>query len=77
MTSTQISIKDVEEQVFREFKAESVKEGLKIGKALTLAMKLWLEDGGKKPKMSILNFSPKSWGKGTEKTSEQIDKILY
>ena len=67
MTSTQISIKDVEEQVFREFKAESVKEGLKIGKALTLAMKLWLEDGGKKPKMSILNFFSKNWGKGTEK----------
>lgn len=77
MTSSQVSIKDVEDQVFREFKAESVKEGLKIGKALTMAMRLWLETKDKKPRMSILDFKPKSWGKGTEKTSEEIDKILY
>ena len=77
MSETQISIKDVEKQVFREFKAESIKDGLKIGKALTMAMKLWLETRDKKPKMSILDFKPRSWGKGKEKTSEEIDNILY
>jgi len=77
MTNSQVSIKDVEEQVFREFKAESVREGLKIGKSLTMAMRLWLETKDKKPKMRILDFKPKGWGKGTEKTSEEIDKILY
>ena len=39
----QISVKDVEEQVFREFRAESVRGGLKVGRALSLAMKLWVE----------------------------------
>ena len=73
----QVSVKDVDENVFREFKAESVREGLKIGKALTLAMQMMLEKNEKKPKMSILDFRPKAWGKGTEKTSEEIDKIVY
>ena len=27
--------------------------------------------------ISILNLKPRDWGKGTEKTSEEIDKILY
>lgn len=73
----QVSIKNVDEHVFREFKAESVREGLKVGNALTLAMQLMLEKKEKKPKMSILDFKPRAWGKGTEKTSEEIDKIVY
>nr|AQS31953.1 hypothetical protein [uncultured archaeon]AQS32248.1 hypothetical protein [uncultured archaeon] len=77
MTNIQISIKDVEEQTFKEFKAESVIEGLKIGKALTIAMKFWLEQKSKKPKVSFIELKPKNWGNGTEKTSEEIDKILY
>jgi len=28
-------------------------------------------------KKNILSLKPKSWGKGTEKTSQEIDKILY
>jgi len=31
----------------------------------------------KKPKKSILNLKSKDWGKGSEKTSEEIDKMLY
>jgi len=73
----QVSVKDVEDQTFREFKAESVREGLKIGKALTLAMKLWLEKGTKKPRVSLLELRPKRWGKGTELTSGEIDKVAY
>ena len=70
-------LKNVKDEIFREFKAESVREGLKIGDSLTLAMKLWIEKNQKKPSMSILNLKPKDWGKGTERTSEEIDKILY
>lgn len=72
-----VSVKDVDEQMFREFKAESVRDGLNIGKSLTQAMKLWLDRKEKKPRMSILNLKPKDWGKGTERASEEIDKILY
>ena len=73
----QVSIKDVDEHIFREFKAESVREGLKIGKALTLAMRLMLEKMEKKPKMRFLDLKPKDWGRGTERISEEIDTILY
>lgn len=31
----------------------------------------------KKPKLSLLDLKPKDWGKGTEKLSEEIDKIIY
>lgn len=72
----QLSVKNVDDKVFRKFKAESVKEGIKVGKALTMAMEFWLEKTQDK-KMSILNFKPVSWGEGTEKISEEIDKVLY
>ena len=73
----QITIKNVQEHVFREFKAESIREGLKIGNSLTLAMGLWLEKTKKKPKLSLLDLKPKDWGKGTERLSEEIDRIVY
>jgi len=72
----QLSVKNVDDKVFRKFKAESVKEGITVGKTLTMAMESWLEKTQGK-KMSILNFKPVAWGKGTEKTSEEIDKGLY
>ncbi len=73
----QVTIKNVKEEVFREFKAESVRERLKIGDSLTLAMKLWLERSKKKPGISILNLKPKDWGRGTERLSENIDRAVY
>ena len=73
----QLSVKGVNEDIFREFKAESVREGMTVGNAITLAMKLMLDNAEKKPKISFLNFKPRHFGKGTERTSEEIDKILY
>ena len=67
----------MDEDVFRHFKAESVRSGLSVGPALTLAMQSWLERQHKKPKMSLLHFRPQHFGKGTEHMSEEIDKILY
>lgn len=73
----QVSIKNVDERIFREFKADAVREGLSIGNALNLTMELWLQKKNKKPKMTLLDFKPRDWGRGTEKTSEEIDKIVY
>jgi len=77
MGNMQLSVKNVEGEVFREFKAESVREGLEIGRSLTLAMKLWIDTHQRKPKLSLLNFKPRDWGKGAERLSEEIDKVLY
>ena len=73
----QLSIKNVEEGVFREFKAESAREGFPIGKSLTLAMRLWIEKQEKKPKLSMLSLKPRHWGNETRRASEDIDKALY
>ena len=75
--SMQVSVKNVEDRVFREFKAESVRERLSMGKALTLAMKLWLDYKPRKPRLYFLNLQPKKWKNGTEHVSEEIDKIIY
>ncbi len=73
----QLTVKEVDKRVFREFKAEAVKEGLKIGSALNLAMAEWLEKTEKKPKLSLKDLKPTNWGKGTERTSIEADEILY
>ena len=73
----QLSVKNVEKNVFQEFKAESVREGFPVGKSLTLAMKLWLEQKKKKKKKSLLDYKARSWGKATEHLSEQVDEVLY
>jgi len=72
----QITIRDVDPTVFREFKAEAVNQGLTLGSALTLAMvKFRRELHHKKSKFTT--FKPFPWGKGTGRISEDIDKILY
>jgi hypothetical protein len=73
------AIRGLDEEVLRRFKARAVEERLKMGEALTLATKKWMrEKGGEKtdPKY-LLKIKPFDWGKGTEKTSKEIDKILY
>lgn len=73
----QVSIKNVDEQIFREFRAESVREKMAVGKVLTLAMKNWMEKRQKKPKISLLHLKATNWGKGTERLSEESDSVLY
>lgn len=74
-----ITIRDVDEKVFRKFKAEAVREGARLGNALTNAMKFWLDKRGeeKHPKKSLLELKPVDWGAGTEKSSVEIDDTIY
>jgi len=37
-----VYIRGVDEKVYREFKAEPIRQGLKIGEAVTEALKIWL-----------------------------------
>jgi hypothetical protein len=74
--ATQITVRDVDEHVFREFKAEAVKQGMTLGTALTLAMEKFRSTlSGKRTKLTSLK--PSAWGKGTEHVSEEVDEILY
>ncbi|MEK6907628.1 MAG: hypothetical protein AABW45_03815 [Nanoarchaeota archaeon] len=77
MTKTQISVRDINKEVFNEFKALTVKKRMTLGQALNIAMSAWLDEELEIPKLSLLKMKTTNWGKGTEKTSEEIDKILY
>jgi hypothetical protein len=73
-----ITVRDVDERIFREFKAEAVKEGMQLGKALTRAMRFWLDrKKEKRPKKSILDLKPFDWGEGSERSSIEVDQVLY
>ncbi|MBI4918881.1 hypothetical protein HY837_03060 [archaeon] len=73
----QLSVKNVDEEIFKEFKAESVKENLPLGKAMSLAMQYWISRQTKKAKYSLLDFKATDWGPGSEKASIESDNILY
>jgi len=70
----QISVRDVDATLFREFKACAVREGKTVGNLLALAMKR-IVDAERKP--SFLRMKSFDWGKGTETTSNEIDDVLY
>ena len=72
------TIRNVNKKLFADLKAEAVIEGLTVGEALTMAIYEWVEKRKtKKRKLNFLDLKPVSWGKGTEKTSKEIDNIVY
>ncbi|MBS7610323.1 hypothetical protein KEJ19_07185 [Candidatus Bathyarchaeota archaeon] len=75
--SVNITIRGLDERVFKRFKAKAVEEGMKLGEAVTQAMEMWIRQRSVKPKASLLDIKPFNWGEGTEKVSVEIDQILY
>ena len=53
MLNLNITIKGVEEEAFRNFKAESVRKGLKLGEATTEAFKDWVASQNKRTRKEI------------------------
>lgn len=72
----QITVRDVDSAAFREFKAVAVERGIKLGVALSLAMEKFKGEFLEK-KQRFTHLKPVYWGKGTERVSEEVDKILY
>ncbi len=77
MICMNITIRGLQENVFREFKAKAAREGMKLGDALSIAMEKWSKESKKEKGAKLSDLKPFNWGKGTERTSEEIDKILY
>jgi len=74
------AIRGIEEETYVKFREKAVSKRLRVGEALTLAMKEWLEKEEKREKVNpsnLLKIKPFDWGPGTERTSEEIDEILY
>ena len=73
---TQITVKEIDEDSFKELKAFAAKGKITIGAALTLAIKKLLSQTRKKRK-DLAELAPINWGPGTEHLSEQIDEVIY
>ena len=72
-----ITIRNLQETIFRKFKAKAANEGIKLGDALAQAMEAWASRGSVKPKGRLSDVKPFNWGRGTEHTSSEVDSILY
>ncbi len=80
MKKNMITIRNVDEEVLRKFKAVITLDKMKMGQALTKAMKEWIrlkEISKKIDSSSLFKIKPFDWGRGTEKTSSEIDEIIY
>ena len=74
-----ITVRDVDETVLRNFRARAIQKKMKMGDAITDAMKKWIKEGDleKTDSTILLKFKPFDWGPGAYKTSKEIDRILY
>ncbi len=77
MTNTFIGVREVDEDTYNKFRSLSIKQRLKLGEALTLAMKVYIDKSKDQCKKKFLQIKPFSWGSGTENLSEESDKLLY
>ncbi len=73
---TQITVKEVDEESFKELKAEAVRRKMGVGIALTLAIESWLSSL-KQKKGSLSELKSRNWGPGTEYLSEKVDEAIY
>ena len=77
---TDITFKNVDETVLRQFKAEAVLEGKTFGRALAEALLTWLQQRQllrKKKKMKLSDLKPVDFGPGSERGSVEVDQIVY
>ena len=72
-----LTIRGLNDRVYRRFKARAVEEGMRMGDAVTQAMELWIRETTKRPGSKLTDIETFDWGKGTEKTSSEIDELLY
>ena len=74
------AIRGLNEDTYRKFRQKAIEERLKVGDALTFAMEDWLKKEKNRKEVNpkrLLKMKPFDWGKGTEKTSKEIDEIIY
>ena len=76
MAKIQVTIKNVDENVFSELKAEAARKKLPVGIALSLAIERWLSES-KKPQLPLAKWKTIEGGDKTRLLSEQVDSILY
>jgi hypothetical protein len=76
-----LTVRNIDEEIWRKFKAKTAEQKLRTGDALTEAMEVWIEEKeNKKARPDPRNFSKLAGFIKTKKKvrwSEEIDKTLY
>ncbi len=70
-----ISVRNVDEELFKEFQIEAKRRNMITGEAMNEAIRSWMRSKQKKPGMLAM----KTWnfGAGTENLSQEVDEVLY
>jgi len=69
------TIRGIDEDTFREFKAKAQKKNKTVGDAINEAMLKWL--GESKSEGSLDDMDAWDWGEGTENMSTEYEEELY
>lgn len=72
------TIRNIDEEAYRRLRTWAAHEGVSIGEALSQLVFQHVELPTKKRrKVSFWDYKPTGWGPGTERTSEEVDEIVY
>lgn len=73
-----VTLRDFDDRLYRALKSEAVRDDLTMVEALSAAVALWLkEHTHAKKKKSVFDFKPVDFGPGSERSSEEIDDVVY
>ncbi len=81
MAKQVLTVRDVDDAIWRKFRAKTEAEGLRTGQALNEALGLWIKQNRKKQKRPDPRYFLKMTGLirtgGRVQWSEEVDLILY
>jgi len=72
------TIRNLDEEVYRELKARAARSGRTIGEAVNEALRFYLavpSPHGRRG--SLFDLEPEAYPQGSERLSEEIDEVVY
>ncbi|HIH22585.1 TPA: hypothetical protein HA238_02570 [Candidatus Micrarchaeota archaeon] len=73
-----VTLREFDDRLYRELKAEAARDDITIVEALAQAVTVWLATHThKKKKKSVFDYKPVDFGASSEKSSREIDEVLY
>lgn len=76
-----VGIRDINEAIFRKFRALAIERRLKLGDAVTKAMEIMIKKNKENLKtkklINIIKTKPFDFGEGNENISNEIDMAIY
>ena len=72
------TIRNIDEQAYRDLKAWAAKEGKTVGQAVNEAIRAYLAGpGARRGTRSLEELRPEPYPDGNERLSEEIDAVVY